>query len=86
MESITNQALASELDSEETAGTLIQLMNYSYVNSEDVAPTNGTSKNRYKVNFLTDQNVSIDEIKAFCQFRKFNKFKKNLREADENDV
>ena len=86
MESITNRALAGELDSVETTGTSIQLMNYSYVNSEDVTPTQGTSKNRYTVNHLTDQNVSIDEINAFRQFRKFNKFKKNLREADENDV
>ena len=61
-------------------------MNYSYVNSEDVAPTKGTSNNRYKVNHLTDQNASIDEINAFRQFHKLNKFKKNLREADENDL
>ena len=84
MESITNRALAGELDSGETAGTLIRLMNYSYVNSEDAAPTKGASKNRYKVNHLTDQDASIDEINAFCQFCKFYKFKKNLREADEN--
>ena len=81
-----NRALAGELDSAETAGTSIQLMNYSFVNSEDVAPTKGASKNRYKVNHLTDQDASIDELNAFCQFCKFNKFKKNLREADENDV
>ena len=83
VESITNRALAGELDSAETTGTLIQLMNYSYVNSEDVTPT---SKNRYKVNHLTDQNASIDKINPFCQFRKFHKFKKNLSEADENNV
>ena len=59
VESITNRALAGELDSAETTGTSIQLMNYSYVNSEDVAPTKGTSKNRYKVNHLTDQNASM---------------------------
>ena len=86
VESIMNRALAGELDSGETAGTSIQLMNYSYVNSEDAAPTKGASKNRYKVNHLTNQDAFIDEINAFCKFRKFNKFKKNLREADENDV
>ena len=68
MESITNRALAGKLDSAETTGTLIQLMNYSYVNSEDVTSTKGTSKNRYKVNHLTDQDASIDEINAFRQF------------------
>ena len=43
-------------------------MNYSYVNSEDATPTKGTSKNRYKVNHLTNQDASIDKINAFCQF------------------
>ena len=61
-------------------------MNNSYVNSEDVKSTKGTSKNKYKVNSLVDQGSSIDKINAFRQFRKFNKFKKNLREVDENDV
>ena len=50
VESITNRALTGELDSAETAGSSIQLMNYSYVNSEDAAPTKGASRNRYKVN------------------------------------
>ena len=86
VESIKNRALAGELDSAETAGTWIQLMNYSYVNSEDVTSTKRTSKNRYKVNSLTDQGASTDEINPLRQFRKFNKFKKNLREADKNDV
>ena len=74
MESITNQALLGELDSAETTGTLIQLMNYSYVNSEDAKSTKGASKNTYKVISLADQTPPIDEINAFRQFRKFNKF------------
>ena len=61
-------------------------MNYSYVNSEDAAPSKGTSKKRYKVKHFAGQDASVEEINAFGQFRKFNKFKKNLREADENDV
>ena len=65
VESITNRALAGELDSAETAGTLIQLMNYSYVNSEDAAVSKGASKNIYKVNHLAGQDVSIEEINAF---------------------
>ena len=39
VESITNRALAGELDSAETTGTSIQLMNYSY--SEDAALSKG---------------------------------------------
>ena len=75
VESITNRALAGELDYAETTGTNIQLMNYSYTNSEDAAPTKGaSSKNRYKVNHLAGEDASIDEINAFRQFRKFNKF------------
>ena len=75
VESITNRALAGELDSAETTVTSIQLMNYSYVNSENAKSTNEASQNRYKVNSLADQNSSIDEINAFRQFRIFNKFK-----------
>ena len=87
VESITNHALAGELDSAETAGTSIQLMNYSYVHSEDAAPTSASSKNRYKVNHFAGKDASIDEINAFRQFRKFNnKFKPSLREAKEDDV
>ena len=82
MESITNQALLGELDSAETTGTLIQLMNYSYVNSEDAKSTKGASKNTYKVISLADQTPPIDEINAFRQFRKFN----NLQEANKNEV
>ena len=41
VESITNRALAGELDSAETTGTSIQLMNYSY--AEDAALTKGAS-------------------------------------------
>ena len=59
VESITNRALAGELDSAETAGTSIQLMNYSYTNSEDAALSKNASKNRYKVNHLTDQTASM---------------------------
>ena len=65
VESITNQALARELDSAETAGTSIQLINYSYVNSEDAAPTKGASKSRYKVNHFACQDTSVEEINAF---------------------
>ena len=86
VKSITNRALARELDSPETAGTSIQLMNYSYVNSEDAASSKGASKNRYKVNHFAGQDTSIEEINAFRQFRKFNKFKKSLREANEDNV
>ena len=60
-------------------------MNYSYTNSED-ATKSASSKNRYKVNHLVGQDASIDEINAFRQFQKFNKFKTILREAKEEDV
>ena len=61
MESITNRALAGELDSAETTGTSIQLMNYSY--AEDAALSKGaSSKNRYKINHVADGDTSTDEI------------------------
>ena len=76
VESITNRALAGELDSAETTGTSIQLMNYSY--AEDAALSKGaSSKNRYKINHLADEDASADEINAFRQFQKFNKFRTN---------
>ena len=76
VESITNRALAGELDSAQTTGTNIQLMNYSY--AEDAALSKGaSSKNRYKINHLADEDASVDEINAFRQFRKFNKFRTN---------
>ena len=62
-------------------------MNYSSTNSEDAASSKGaSSKNRYKVNHLAGQDALIEEINAFRQFWKFNKFKKSLREANEDDV
>ena len=61
VESITNRALAGELDSAETTGTSIQLMNYSY--AEDAALSKGaSSKNRYKINHIVDEDTSADEI------------------------
>ena len=64
VESITNRALAGELDSAETTGTSIQLMNYSY--AEDAALSKGaSSKNRYKINHVADGDTSADEINAF---------------------
>ena len=72
VESITNRALAGELDSAETAGTNIQLMNYLYIHSEKVAQTDTSSKNRYKVNHLNGDDVTIEEINAFNKFRKYN--------------
>ena len=87
VESITNRALAGELDSAETAGTNIQLMNYSYIHSEKVGQTDTSSKNRYKVNHLDEDNVTIEEINAFNKFRKYNSNMRRLpREAQEDDV
>ena len=60
VESITNRALAGELDSAEIAGTSIQLINYSYVNSEDAASSKGASKNRYKVSHLAGQYFEVN--------------------------
>ena len=65
VETITYRALAGELDSTETAGTSIQLMNYSYTNSEDAALSKNASKNRYKVNHFAGQDTSMEEIHAF---------------------
>ena len=87
VESITNRALAGELDSAETAGTNIQLMNYSYIHSEKVGQTDTSSKNRYKVNHLDEDNVTIEEINAFNKFRKYNSnIRRPPREAQEDDV
>ena len=61
VESITNHALAGELDSAETTGTSIQLMNYSY--AEDATLSKGSSsKNRNKINHLADDDGSADEL------------------------
>ena len=86
VESITNRALAGELDSAETTGTNIQLMNYSY--TEDAAlPKGASSKNRYKINHVAAGDTSADEINAFKQFQKFNKFRmSSAREAKEDDI
>ena len=62
-------------------------MNYSYIHSENAAQTNTSSKNRYKVNHLTGDDATIDEINAFKQFRKYNSnIRRLLREAQEDDV
>ena len=79
MESITNRALAGELGF---------CRNHRHINSEDAALSKGaSSKNRYKINHVADGDTSTDEINAFKQFQRFNKFRtSSSREVKEDDI
>ena len=91
VESITNRALAGELDAAETTGTSIQLMNFSYCDSTDAALAKGTlPKNRYKINNVSGGIPSDTEefdINEFKQYQRWNKYKKtSTREATKDDT